>query len=96
MIILVCPRILRDPIQLPEQTTTSDWSHTKNDFVSVLILQTISDCNVVVDRGEVCVIWFILGICKWTVYVIFLRLNGFTSTNFHTIINEAKAASGVT
>jgi hypothetical protein len=60
MIILVCPRILRDPIQLPEQTTTSDWGDTKNDFVSVLILQTISDCSVVADGGEVCVIWFIL------------------------------------
>jgi hypothetical protein len=29
-------------------------------------------------------------------FVLGLRLNGFTSTNFHAIINEAKAVSGVT
>jgi hypothetical protein len=39
-----------DPIQLPEQATTSDGSDTKNDFVSVPIL---SDCSVAADHGEV-------------------------------------------
>jgi hypothetical protein len=41
------------PIQLPEQATTGDRSDTKNDFVSVPILQTVSDCDVAAVRGEV-------------------------------------------
>jgi hypothetical protein len=96
--------LTKDPIQMPQQTTTGDWSDTKNDFVKMPIATTIADCNAAAARGEVCVIMTHphefankqYTLTDLAILVLLLQVNGFTSTNFHTIINEAKAASGIT
>jgi hypothetical protein len=96
--------LTKDPMQLPQQTTTGDWSDKKNDFVKMPIATTVADCNAAAARGEVCVIMthpheFANGqytLTDLATLVSTLQANGFTSTNFHTIINEAKAASGIT
>jgi hypothetical protein len=90
--------LTKDPMQLPQQATTGDWSDAKNDFVKVPIATTVANCNDAAARGEVCVIMthpheFANGQYTLTMLndlVNTLYAAGFTSTNFHTVIYEKK------
>jgi hypothetical protein len=88
--------LTKDPMQLPQQATTGDY--VNNGFVKVPIATTVAACNAAATRGEVCVIMthpheFANGQYTLTMLndlVSALYAAGFTSTNFHTVIYEAK------
>jgi hypothetical protein len=85
-----------NPMQMPQQATTGDFSATINDFVGVPVSKTVADCEAAAARGEVCVIMthpheFANGTYNLTTLarlVQTLQGHGFTSTNFYTVMNE--------
>jgi hypothetical protein len=85
-----------NPMQMPQQATTGDFSATINDFVGVPVSKTVADCEAAAARGEVCVIMthpheFANGAYNLTTLarlVQTLQGHGFTSTNFYTVMNE--------
>jgi hypothetical protein len=85
-----------NPMQMPQQATTGDFSATINDFVGVPVSKTVADCEAAAARGEVCVIMthpheFANGAYNLTTLaklVQTLQDHGFTSTNFYNVMNE--------
>jgi hypothetical protein len=85
-----------NPMQMPQQATTGDWSDAKAAFVGVPVSKTVADCEAAAARGEVCVIMthpheFANGAYSLTTLaqlVQSLKAAGFTSTNFYTVMNE--------
>jgi hypothetical protein len=92
-----------NPMQMPQQATTGDFSSTVNDFVGVPVSKTVADCEAAAARGEVCVIMthpheFANGAYSLTTLaqlVQSLKAAGFTSTNFYTVMNEQLALNSV-
>jgi hypothetical protein len=85
-----------NPMQMPQQATTGDWSNDVSNFVGVPVSKTVADCEAAAARGEVCVIMthpheFANGAYNLTTLarlVQSLKAAGFTSTNFYTVMNE--------
>jgi hypothetical protein len=85
-----------NPMQMPQQATTGDWSNDVSNFVGVPVSKTVADCEAAAARGEVCVIMthpheFANGAYNLTTLarlVQSLKSAGFTSTNFYTVMNE--------
>jgi hypothetical protein len=85
-----------NPMQMPQQATTGDFDDATSDFVGVPVSRTVADCEAAAARGEVCVIMthpheFANGAYSLTTLaqlVQSLKDNGFTSTNFYTVMNE--------
>jgi hypothetical protein len=88
--------LMANPMQMPQQANTGDWDDTKKDFVAVPISKTVADCEVAAARGEVCVIMIhphefangAYSLATLAQLVQSLKNNGFTSTNFYTVMNE--------
>lgn len=86
-----------DPIQMPQQTQTGDYQDD-GSWAAHPINQIVSECQAASSAGQVCVIMlhpeeFANGAFTLTMLgqlVNQLKAVGFTSTNFHTIINEVK------
>jgi hypothetical protein len=85
-----------NPMQMPQQATTGDFSAVVNDFVGVPVSKTVADCEAAAARGEVCVIMthpheFANGAYNLTTLarlVQTLKNHGFTSTNFYNVMDE--------
>jgi hypothetical protein len=85
-----------NPMQMPQQTATGDFDDATADFIGVPVSRTVADCEAAAARGEVCVIMthpheFANGAYSLTTLaqlVQSLKDNGFTSTNFYTVMNE--------
>jgi hypothetical protein len=92
-----------NPMQMPQQATTGDFSSTINDFVGVPVSKTVADCEAAAAKGEVCVIMthpheFANGAYSLTTLaqlVQALKTAGFTSTNFYTVMNEQLTLNSV-
>jgi hypothetical protein len=90
-----------NPIQLPQQATTGEWNDNTSAFDGVATATIMSACNAAYAQGEACVIMthpheFANGHYTFTQLgqlVTALKAAGFTSTNFHTILNEVKGIS---
>jgi hypothetical protein len=90
-----------NPMQMPQQATTGDFSDAIHDFVGVPVSKTVSDCEAAAARGEVCVIMthpheFANGAYNFetlAALVQSLKDHGFTSTNFYTVMNEQLAVN---
>ena len=86
--------LTKTPMQMPEQTTTGTYSW--GNWVTYPIASAVSDCNAAAARGEVCVIMihphefangqYTLGMLQELIDTLIGQ--GFTSTNYHTVIKE--------
>jgi hypothetical protein len=90
-----------NPVQLPQQATTGEWNDNTSAFDGVPTATIMANCNAAAAAGEICVIMthpheFANGHYTFTQLaqlVTALKAAGFTSTNFHTVLNEVSGAA---